>query len=94
MGEVAVTIAKWALKISFFSAIAISLMILLGVVTSYIIVGFNGSVLNDIFATIQIWLPFNLNVVLLWLSVAATAYLTFRLSLMIFNIIDAYIGRN
>lgn len=93
MGETAVAIAKWALKISFFSAIAIALMILLGVVTSYMVVGFNTSILNDIFAVIQIWLPFNLNILLVWLSVAATAYLTFRLSLMIFNIIDTYIGR-
>lgn len=93
MGETAVAVAKWALKISFFSAIAIALMILLGVVTSYIVVGFNTSVLNDIFGLIQIWLPFNLNVLLVWLAVATTAYLAFRLSLMVFNIIDQYIGR-
>lgn len=93
MGETAVAIAKWALKISFFSSLVIALSILIGTVTSYLIVAFNGSVLNDIFALVQVWLPFNLNVLLIWIGISATAYLTFRLSLMVFNIIDAYIGR-
>lgn len=92
MGEIAINIAKWALKISFFSALAIAFSILLGVMTSYLVVGFNTSILSDIFAVIQIWLPFNLNILLIWMSLAATTYLTFRLSLMIFNLIDQYLG--
>lgn len=91
MGEIAVTVAKWALKISFFSSIAIALMILFGVLTSYLVAGFSLPVLTDVFAFVQVWLPFNLNVILIWLGLAATAYLIFRLSLMTFNIIDAYL---
>lgn len=93
MVEIAVTVARWALKISFFTSIAIAISILIGVVSSYLIAGYNTSVLNDIFGIVQIWLPFNLNILLLWIAIAATAYLAFRLSLMVFNIISAYIGR-
>jgi len=93
MGEVAVTIAKWALKISFFAATAIALIIIIGLITTYLVIGFNVSVLSDIFALVQIWLPFNLNVLLLWIAVSATSYLTYRVSLMAYNLITSYLGR-
>lgn len=91
MGEVAVTVAKWALKITFFASIAISLMIIIGLLTTYLVVGFNMSILSDIFALVQIWLPFNLNVLLLWIAVAATTFLTYRVSLMAYNLINSYL---
>lgn len=93
MGEVVVSVAKWALKITFFSALILAIIVVIGLITSYLVLGFNTSVLSDIFGVIQIWLPFNLNVLLLWLAVSATAYFGYRIALMSYNMLNSFIGK-
>jgi len=93
MGEVVITVAKWALKIAFFSAVILALIVIFGLITSYMVVGFNQSVLGDIFGIIQIWLPFNLNILLIWLALSATAYFAYRLATMAYNLLNSWIGK-
>jgi len=93
MGEVLLNLLRWTAKLSFIIGLILATLVLLGVITTYMVVGFNTSVLNDIFGVLQIWLPFNLNILLIWITVATTAYLAWRLSLMAYNILDAYLGR-
>jgi len=92
MGEIAVTLAKWFLKLAFFIAVILSVMVLVGVITSYLVVGFSVPVLHDLFALIQIWLPFNLNVLLIWITLSASAYVAYRLAIMTYNMFNSYLG--
>ena len=93
MGDVAIQVAKWALRVTFFIAVILSIIVLVGVITSYMVIGFNTSVLGEIFAVIQIWLPFNLNILLIWLAVTATAYIAYRLAMMSYNLLNSFLGK-
>jgi len=94
MGEIAVAIVKWTFRITFIIGVLIGIISLISVITTYMIVGFNTTVLSDIFGIIQIWLPFNLNIVLVWLSITATAYITYRLAIMSFTLLNTFVGKN
>lgn len=93
MGEIAITIIKWTFRGAFIIAVAIAIASLLSIIGNYLIIGFNTSVLADIFALIQIWLPFNLNILLIWVAVASTAYLTYRLAIIANVLLNSFIGK-
>lgn len=94
MGEVVLQVARWTAKLAFWLSVVGSVLIIFGVIFNYMIVGFNMSVLGDIFAMIQIWLPFNLNILLGWLTLAATGYIAYRFAILAYNMIDSFLGRN
>ena len=88
-----VTILKWVLSLAFVMALVLATLVLLGIVISYMVIGFSTTILGEIFALIQIWLPFNLNLLLIWLTIAGTAYIAYRLSLMSYSLINSYLGK-
>lgn len=93
MGEVAVKLAQWLAKATFFIAVIVSIVIFISFINNYIVLGVNGSVLSDIYAFIQMWLPFNINVVLAWITIVATLYITYRLAYMAYNMVNSFIGK-
>ncbi len=93
MGEVVLAVTRWTLRLVLFSSVAIALTVIIGIITSYMVIGLNQSVLGDIFAIIQIWLPFNLNILLTWLALTSTAYFAYRLALMAYNLLNSLIGK-
>lgn len=93
MGEVAITVAKWAMKLAFWMACVLSLLVVIGIAGQYIIMGMNMSVIGDVFAVIQIWCPFNISLLIVWMVALSTAYIGYRLALMAYNLINAYIGK-
>lgn len=92
MGEVVIKIAKWALTLAFIITISVAVLALMAIIASYMIIGFNMNVLTDIMSLIQMWLPFNLNVIMAWIAIAGTAYLAYLLSLKAFLLINAYLN--
>jgi len=94
MGEVVITVAKWILKFAYFTAVLLSFMVIISLITTWLVVGFNMGVLSDIFGLIQLWLPFNLNILLAWMSVAVTAYVTYRVLVMSFNMLNSWLGKS
>ena len=94
MGEVAVAVLKWTFRAAFIIAVAIGLGVFISVIVNSLIVGYNLSVLADIFALIQIWLPFNLNIVLLWLTVSASAFIVYKLAALSYVLLNTFVGKN
>jgi len=94
MGEIVVAILKWTFRIAFIIAVAIGLSVLISVIINYLIIGYNQSVVADIFAIIQIWLPFNLNIVLLWVTVSASAFIVYKLSALSYVLLNTFVGKN
>jgi len=94
MGEVIITVAKWILKFAYFTAILLSFMVLISLITTWLVVGFNMGILSDIFGLVQLWLPFNLNILLAWIGVAVSAYVTYRVLVMSFNMLNAWLGKS
>lgn len=94
MGEILVAILKWTFRIAFIIAVAIGAGVLVSVIVNYLIVGYNQSVLADIFALVQIWLPFNLNIVLLWITVSASAFIIYKLAALSYVLLNTFVGKN
>lgn len=94
MGEVVITVAKWILKFAYFTAVLLAFMVLISLITTWLVVGFNMGVLSDIFGLVQLWLPFNLNILLAWIGVAVSAYVTYRVLVMSFNMLNAWLGKS
>lgn len=94
MGEIAINLLKWTFRIAFIGAVVLAIIAILSIITNYLIIGFNQSVLADIFSLIQIWLPFNLNIVLLWITIAGTAYLAYKTAIMSYVLLNTFLGKN
>lgn len=96
MGEgvgAVIQVAKWSLKITFIMACILAVLVIIGVITTYFVVVLNATLLGEIFGVVQIWLPFNLNIILIWMAVAGTAYLGYRLAMMAYNLLNSWLGR-
>lgn len=90
MGEVVTKIFILMGKIAFYAISIFALTVILTIVLSAIMVGLNFGVINDIVAIIQMWLPFNLGVIIAWLLTVSLAYLAYRLSVIAINYVDAF----
>lgn len=54
-------------------------------------IGINKSVLMDVVVLIQMWLPFNLGTIIVWLFAIATAYFGYIMAVKTLNIINSWI---
>jgi len=91
MGEIALAVFKWFLKSSLIFAIFGAVLALVAFVQFLIAVGLQDSVLSDIFLFVQMWAPFNLNVVTIWIFTTAGLYLAFRIALLSFLLFQLWI---
>lgn len=81
LAVVAFNIGKILLRASLFLAAVTAFIVVLNLAISGFGIALNQSVLNDLFAMIQMWLPFNLNSLLIWITTSVIAYLTYRIVL-------------
>lgn len=70
---------KVILKSGLFMAMLFAFIVFLNFALSLTLVSMDANVLTDIFALIQIWLPFNLNVLLAWLVTATGLFFAYRM---------------
>lgn len=68
-------------------------IVIVTLATSYVTIATNGGVISDLFAIIQIWLPFNLSALITWVITATTAFIAYRLTIYTINYISAITGR-
>lgn len=81
IAEIAYSIGKILLRAAYLSAGILAFIVFLNICINGVSTAINQTVLNDIFAMVQLWLPFNLNSLLMWLTSTAVGYLTYRLVL-------------
>lgn len=79
--QVLFALSKIMLRASLFLAAITAFIVVLNLAISGFGIALNQSVLNDLFAMIQMWLPFNLNSLLIWITTSVIAYLTYRIVL-------------
>ena len=94
MPELASQLLKWTARLGLTIAAITLFLFIVNFATSLIFVTLNQNVLSDIFLLVQQWLPFNLNVVLLWFVTASIAYLMYRLALAAFIWINRFVGES
>lgn len=86
--QVAITVAKWVFRFGFILASITAFLVVLTLAFSFVFITLNGNVLTDLFLMIQMWLPFNLNVLLSWLITISVVYITYRISVVTLLFID------
>lgn len=69
-------------KIAVYMVSIVALIVLLTIISSALMIGLNFGIINDLVALVQMWLPFNLGVIILWIVSVSVAYITYRLSLI------------
>lgn len=79
-------------KVTFWSMIVLGTVLMLNFITGLVTVGLQLPLLTDIINIVQIWLPFDINVILAWLFTASGLFITFRLALLGLNLINQLIG--
>lgn len=84
-------IAKWILivsiKVGFWASVVFTFLPILTIVISGILISLNGSVVMDLFYLIQMWLPFNFNVLLLWCLTAVLAFCIYWLAVKVYTLV-------
>jgi len=75
MAEIVLKIIKWSSVIAFFAGSVLSLVSLLIYIIGMLTTALNVSIIGDILALVQIWLPFNLMVLIGWTMTATALYL-------------------
>lgn len=92
MGDFVVSIIKWVVRIGFVGAMIMTFTLFLNLIISLFAVTLNFGVLSDIMALVQLWLPFNLSVVIVWITTATFAYLTYRLAVFAYSFLNSLVG--
>lgn len=82
IGQSIIMILKVAFRTSFVVGAIVAFLAVFGLGVSTLAVALNAGILADLIALVQIWLPFNLVPILMWLITVALAYLYYRLLLM------------
>lgn len=80
--QVAAQVAKWTFRFGFVMAGITAFIILLNIAFSMVFAALNFGVVGDILHMIQLWLPFNLNVLIVWILTTSVAYVSYRLAVI------------
>lgn len=91
MGEIIKWILIVSLQVGFWASIVFTFFPILTIIISGIIISLNGTVLMDLYWFVQMWAPFNFNVVLLWTLTIATAFGAWWLASKIFALLRSLI---
>lgn len=94
MTEGVISVLRWAIRIAFVTAAVFAFIVILNFAVSFTYVSLNGNIISDIFAMMQMWLPFNLNTILLWLTTAVTAYFTYKMTIAAIIWLERLIGNS
>lgn len=87
-------ILSWAIKLAFVMAGVFAFIVVLNMGASLLRVALNGNIVSDILAMIQMWMPFNLNSLLAWITTSVTIYFTYRLTVAAIIWLERFLGAN
>lgn len=80
MGEIGVSLVKWAVKIGPVLGAITAYIIIINIAIAGMFAGFNAGAFTDVFAMVSMWLPFDLNVIMLWIVSTSVAYMSYRMA--------------
>jgi len=87
-----ITVVKFVIKSMLFGFVATSFVVVAIMLISSITVMLNQSALTDVLYIIDMWLPFNLTVLISWLISGSIIFLTYRLAVFSYRLIAEFIN--
>lgn len=94
MGDIAVAAVKWAVRLGIIISLIFAFTILYNLAYSMIGVTINQSVIGDLLSLVQMWLPFDLDVLMAWLFTGVGLYITYRVAMFAAGAINKFVGEN
>lgn len=91
MGEVASTIFKSLTKLAAIVTVLLGFVTLFTLLVSGVRVLLNKTVIEDMLLLVQMWLPFNIDPIFLWLGFSVSMYITYRVALIAYSMINSVI---
>jgi len=85
MSETLLKILKISAIVVVFSSLAITFSGFLLYIISLLTVAVNLSILSDIIAVVQMWLPFSIYPIIAWALTASSLYLTYRVAVYVYD---------
>lgn len=94
IADVLFRILNITIKVGFWASTIVVFVILLTLILSGVVISLNNSIVIDLFYITQLWLPFNLNVIFVWISTLVVAYFAYRVALWAFVFIGELLRNN
>lgn len=92
MGELAVTVVKWIVRFTIIITVILSFSVLMSLTWSMTSILLNQTVLDDILIILQLWMPFDLDVLLAWVFTSTILYITYRMSIFFLGLTNRFLG--
>jgi len=94
MGDLLRWIVVVTVRVGFWASIIFTFLPILVLLVSTILLALNGSVISDIYWMAQVWLPFNFNVVLLWLLTLVTAFALWWIAQKLYALLNQLVAKD
>lgn len=92
MGEIAAAVVRWTIRIGTVFFLVLAFVLVYNLFESTIAVSINNSVLAELMAMVQIWLPFNLGQIFNFLMTATSLILMYYLYRIAINMINKLVS--
>lgn len=87
-----VMVLKVAVRLMFGFTAVVAFVAVVSTIISQLYIAVSTSVISDLIALVQIWLPFNLVPVLTWVLAVSLLYVNYRLALYALGFVRGIIG--
>jgi len=94
VAQVAIEVLKWMLRIGLVLPMLFAWVLIMNIGINYITVGLSQNLVTDLLTLLQIWMPFDINIVFAWVWTCVTAYFGYKLTLMAIRFLNHVLGRN
>lgn len=92
MGEIIKWIFVFMIKVGFWASIIFTFFPLLTVLIATLLIALNDSIILDLYYMIQMYLPFNFNVILLWLFTITAAFCVWWLAQKMYHLLAGLVN--
>lgn len=92
MGEIAISVLKWLLKIGFWSTAIFIWGSLTALIVQSMVMPNSAVMLADIITLVQAWAPFNVGSLIAWLVTTVSVYVGYKLATQALHLINSFVN--
>lgn len=78
-------------KFGVIMALILAFISLLNFLVSYLLIGYDNDFLTEVIALVQLWLPFNINVIFVWAVMGTTLYFGVKFARFAINFLNDFV---
>jgi len=94
IADVLFRILNLTIKIGFWASVVLTFVVILTLILSGVVISLSNTIVIDLFYITQLWLPFNLNVIFVWILTLVVAYFAYRVAMWAFIFVGELLRNN